>query len=71
MSTSEETSRRYASDRSGVIHEVVRFLPRREVYVALCGAQVPTRTAEVWRATQPPGVLCAACRDSVPSPSSG
>ena len=51
---------RFASDRGGVLHLITDYHPRAEVYVAACGAYVPSRSAHVSRG-QPPGMLCRKC----------
>jgi hypothetical protein len=56
-------SRRYASDRAGIIHEVVDadFRARRPAYLALCGERIEVHDAEVSRSREPPGMLCRQC----------
>lgn len=61
---SQAEARRYASDGSGVIHEVteiVNYTSPDAYYLALCGGRVACRSADVWRGREVPGMLCRRC----------
>ena len=55
-------ARRFATDRSGVIHIVVALEPEAAAYLAACGVRINARRSEIWRSVDPPGVICAQCR---------
>ena len=53
---------RYASAGDGRIHVVVDYRPATCTYLARCGVRISAKSAEVWRSSDEPGVICARCR---------
>lgn len=60
--------RRYAaSSGDGILHEVVEivdYTSRNAYYLAMCGAHVACRSADVFKERDVPAMLCRACRDA-------
>jgi hypothetical protein len=67
---SSNEPRRFASGSDGRWHEVdsiVDYTSPRAYYQARCGAHVPCRTADVFKGSAAPAMLCGACKTATPS----